>query len=177
MTWLEAPDYWLARLILERGIGALYVIGFLVVWRQFTPLLGERGLLPVSEFIAYVPFRASPSLFYLAPTDAAFRAAAWAGVILSAIAVAGLVDHQHALVSAVLWTALWALYLSFVNVGQTFYGFGWETLLLEAGFLAIFLGSGRPFSSTNADGGRVRTSTTRDAGHCRVVAIISAPDE
>jgi hypothetical protein len=27
-----------------------------------------------------------------------------------------------------------------VNVGQTWYGFGWETLLLEAGFLAIFLG-------------------------------------
>src|SRR5205814_3056388 len=35
---------------------------------------------------------------------------------------------------------LWALYLSIVNVGQTFYSFGWETLLLEAGFLAIFLG-------------------------------------
>ena len=35
---------------------------------------------------------------------------------------------------------LWLLYLSFVNVGQTFYGFGWETLLLESGFLAIFLG-------------------------------------
>jgi hypothetical protein len=32
------------------------------------------------------------------------------------------------------------LYLSFVNVGQTFYGFGWETLLLESGFLAVFLG-------------------------------------
>ena len=32
------------------------------------------------------------------------------------------------------------LYLSFVNVGQTFYGFGWETLLLEAGFLTIFAG-------------------------------------
>jgi hypothetical protein len=38
------------------------------------------------------------------------------------------------------WFALWALYLSIVNVGQTFYGFGWESLLLEAGFLAIFLG-------------------------------------
>jgi hypothetical protein len=36
---------------------------------------------------------------------------------------------------------MWVLYLSFVNVGQTFYGFGWETLLLEAGFLAIFLGA------------------------------------
>ena len=38
------------------------------------------------------------------------------------------------------WLVLWALYLSVVNVGQTFYGFGWETLLLEAGFLAVFLG-------------------------------------
>ncbi len=32
------------------------------------------------------------------------------------------------------------IYLSYVNVGQIFYGFGWEMLLLEAGFLAIFLG-------------------------------------
>jgi Lipase maturation factor len=43
-------------------------------------------------------------------------------------------------VSTAAWLALWALYLSIVNVGQTFYGFGWETLLLEAGFLAVFLG-------------------------------------
>src|SRR4029434_6112923 len=34
---------------------------------------------------------------------------------------------------------LWALYLSFVNTGQLFYGYGWETMLLETGFLAIFL--------------------------------------
>jgi hypothetical protein len=40
-----------------------------------------------------------------------------------------------------LWTLLWAFYLSLVNVGQTFYGFGWEMILLETGFLAIFLGS------------------------------------
>ena len=31
--------------------------------------------------------------------------------------------------------------LSIVNVGQTFYGFGWEMLLLEAGFTVAFLGS------------------------------------
>ena len=39
-----------------------------------------------------------------------------------------------------LWLALWALYLSIVNVGQIWYGFGWESLLLEAGFLVAFLG-------------------------------------
>ena len=39
------------------------------------------------------------------------------------------------------WLALWALYLSIVNVGQTFYSFGWESLLCEAGALAVLLGS------------------------------------
>ena len=42
---------------------------------------------------------------------------------------------------AIVWLALWLLYLSFVNVGQIFYGFGWETLLLEAGFFTIFAGA------------------------------------
>jgi membrane protein implicated in regulation of membrane protease activity len=41
-----------------------------------------------------------------------------------------------------LWALLWALYLSFVNVGQLFYGYGWESMLVETGFLAIFLGAG-----------------------------------
>jgi hypothetical protein len=41
------------------------------------------------------------------------------------------------------WLVLWVLYLSIVNVGQRFYSFGWESLLLEAGFLAIFLGNVR----------------------------------
>src|SRR5207302_185186 len=42
--------------------------------------------------------------------------------------------------STLVWFLLWVIYLSFVNIGQTFYSFGWETLLLEIGFLAIFLG-------------------------------------
>jgi hypothetical protein len=41
------------------------------------------------------------------------------------------------------WGTLWAVYISFVNVGQTFYGFGWESMTLEAGFYAIFLGNRR----------------------------------
>ena len=65
---------------------------------------------------------------------------AWAGAGLAAAALAGLPDAGPAWVPVAVWLALWALYLSIVNVGQTFYGFGWETLLLEAGFLAVFLG-------------------------------------
>ena len=39
------------------------------------------------------------------------------------------------------WLATWVLYLSIVNVGRVFYAFGWESLLLEAGFLCAFLGN------------------------------------
>ena len=90
MTWLEAPDYWLARLVIERGLGAIYGIAFLVVLKQFAPLLGERGLLPVPRFVAYVPFRASPSLFHFRYSDRLLSAAAWTGLALSLLVVAGI---------------------------------------------------------------------------------------
>ncbi len=146
MTWLEAPDYWLARLVIERGLGAIYTIAFLVALRQFTPLLGERGLLPVPEFVRYVPFRASPSLFHLRYSDRLLRLVSWIGLALGALVVLGVPDGWPVGVEMLVWVALWALYLSIVNVGQTFYSFGWETLLLEAGFLAIFLGPASTFT-------------------------------
>jgi hypothetical protein len=131
---------WYSRWLFERALALIYFTAFLVAVNQFVPLLGEHGLLPVPDWVRHVPFRASPSLFYLFPTDAAFRTAAWLGVTVSAVALSGLPSRAGSLVTAAVWTLLWLLYLSFVNVGQTFYGFGWETLLLETGFLAIFLG-------------------------------------
>src|SRR3954467_6010660 len=41
---------------------------------------------------------------------------------------------------AITWFVLWILYLSIVNVGQNFYSFGWESMLLEAGFFTAFMG-------------------------------------
>jgi hypothetical protein len=132
--------YWYSRFVFERALALGYLVAFLVAVNQFVPLLGEHGLEPVPRFVSFVPFRASPSLFYAFPYDAAFRLAAWAGVALSVLAFTSLPSRAGSAPAAVVWVALWALYLSFVNVGQTFYGFGWETLLLEAGFLTIFSG-------------------------------------
>jgi hypothetical protein len=87
-----------------------------------------------------VPFRRAPSLFHLHYSDRFLSVVAWAGTGLAAAALLGLPEQGPAWLSAAAWVALWGLYLSVVNVGQTFYGFGWETLLLEAGFLAVFLG-------------------------------------
>ena len=66
---------------------------------------------------------------------------AWTGVILAAAIVLGLPQQAPLPATMLVWLALWILYQSIVNVGQSFYSFGWETLLLEAGFLAIFLGN------------------------------------
>jgi len=132
--------YWYSRFVFERALAALYLVAFLVAANQFVPLLGERGLLPVSRFTQSVPFRASPSLFYLSHSDTAFRVCAWVGVALAVLTLIGWPQQRGSVVAALVWASMWLLYLSFVNVGQTFYGFGWETLLLESGFLAIFLG-------------------------------------
>lgn len=118
----------------------VYLLAFVNALNEFRPLLGERGLLPAADFVRVVPFRESPSLFHLFPNDAAFKAAAWIGIALSCLVVAGAADGGSRALSFGVWFGLWVLYLSFVNVGQTFYGFGWESILLEAGFYAMFLG-------------------------------------
>jgi len=131
---------WYTRFTFERALALVYLTAFLVAANQFVPLLGEHGLLPVPRFIRQVSFTESPSLFYFAATDRAFTAAAWLGIALSIFAFSGFPQARGTLAAAATWAALWALYLSFVNVGQIFYGFGWETLLLEVGFLTIFAG-------------------------------------
>ena len=141
MDWLAAPDYWLARLIFQRLLAAIYLIGFLVALDQFRPLLGERGLLPAPDFIRQVPFRRSPSLFYVRYSDRVLVGVATLGGALAFGALLGAPDLVPLPIAMLWWALLWALYLSIVNVGQTFYAFGWESLLCETGFLAIFLGA------------------------------------
>jgi lipase maturation factor len=134
------PDLWRSRLIFTRGVALVYLIAFVCAANQFVPLLGEHGLLPVPRFVAVVPFAEAPSVFFFFPTDRAFTIAAWTGVALASLALIGLPERLGTAAAALVWTALWALYLSFMNVGQTFYGFGWESLLLETGFLTILAG-------------------------------------
>lgn len=145
--WLwNGEGYWLVRLLFQRALAVIYLCAFLVAANQFRPLVGEDGLLPIGRYVERVSFSERPSLFYFAPSDRAIGIAAWAGVILSVLALVGgpywLPGPFATPASMLLWATMWVLYLSFVNAGQIFYGFGWESMLLETGFLAIFLGAG-----------------------------------
>ncbi|GHD88043.1 lipase maturation factor family protein [Streptomyces naganishii] len=142
MGWFTAPEYWLSRLVFQRALAAVYLVAFLTAALQFRALLGERGLLPVPRFVERVPFSRAPSLFHWRYSDALFAAVAWGGCAVSAALLAGADSLLPLWGAMLLWLLPWALYLSIVNVGQTWYGFGWESLLLETGFLAVFLGNG-----------------------------------
>jgi hypothetical protein len=143
MEWYPAQNAWLSRLLIERSLGAIYLLAFVVARNQFRPLLGDRGLLPVARYLRVASFKHAPSLFQLGYSDRFFGVCAWTGILLSTAVVAGLPDRGPLWLPILVWLALWLMYLSIVNVGQTFYGFGWESLLLEAGFLVAFLGNGR----------------------------------
>ncbi|MEU6339668.1 lipase maturation factor family protein [Streptomyces sp. NPDC046977] len=141
MEWFTAPEYWLSRVVIQRGLAVLYFVAFIGAAHQFRALIGEHGLLPVPRFTARVPFSQAPSLFHWRYSDRLFASVAWGGAALSAAVAAGAADLVPLWAAMLMWTVLWLLYLSVVNVGQTWYAFGWESLLLEAGFLAVFLGN------------------------------------
>lgn len=141
MEWFSADEYWLARQVLQRGTAAIYLIAFIVAARQFRGLLGERGLLPIPRFLAVNSFRRAPSLFQFHYSDRFFAAVCIAGAVISAALLAGFGDLVPLWAAMLTWLLVWVLYLSIVNVGQTWYSFGWESLLLEAGFLVMFLGN------------------------------------
>lgn len=133
-------DVWITRLCLQRGMASIYLIAFAAVVHQFKPLLGENGLMPVPAFLRHVTFRKAPGIFCWHYSDRLLDVVAWMGVVISGCALFGLTEAGPVWVSVCAWFLLWFLYLSIVNVGQSFYAFGWESMLLEAGFFTAFLG-------------------------------------
>jgi hypothetical protein len=128
-----------------RGLGFVDAVAFWALYRQMDGLIGSRGLVPVTPYLTRLKevlggkvFIELPTLFWITSSDGVMHALCLLGLALSLMAMAGFAN---------VWTMaiVWALYSSFVRVGQIFYGYGWELLMLEAGFLAIFLAPVRGF--------------------------------
>ncbi len=142
MNWsFDATGYEFSRQVLQRGVAAVYLIAFLSAVAQFRPLLGENGLLPAPKYLARIAGHGVPTIFRWHYSDRFLLAVAWLGAALAAVLVAGLPQLGPPWLPMAAFGLLWIGYMSIVNIGQVFYGFGWESLLLEAGFLVAFLGS------------------------------------
>src|SRR2546428_10468749 len=132
---MAAPSRGRVRDVYLRLLGVTFLAAFLSLLVQVRLLLGREGLLPAATYVDAIRrlgFFAAPTVFWLDASDRALVGAAVAGAILSF----GLILNV-----APRWclVALWALYLSFVNVGQDFLSFQWDNLLLEAAFFSVFV--------------------------------------
>lgn len=136
---LDPPSNFLTRWLFLRLLGVVYLAAFASLWPQIGGLIGVHGLLPAQQFLAAVAQHTGPGRFHLLPTlawlsasDGFLKFLAGGGTVLSVLLILDFAPGPVLLV-------LWVFYLSLVNVGQDFMSFQWDILLLEAGFLAIFL--------------------------------------
>jgi hypothetical protein len=135
----DDSTYELTRFVVLRLLAFVYLVAFVSLNDQLDPLLGSRGLLPVGHFLRLLHTRLgakaywrAPSLLWLGHSDATMHVLCFVGIALALAALLGVTN-------AVVQVALWLIYMSFVHVGQIFYGYGWEIQLLETGLLAAFL--------------------------------------
>ncbi len=119
-------------------LGVVYLCAFSSLLWQVRGLYARSGILPIRQFLRSIShvygrrrFVEVPTLFWLGTGDGWILSLAWAGTLLSLLLLA---DVYPVLILALLF----ALYLSFVSVGQDFLSFQWDRLLLEVSFLAFF---------------------------------------
>ena len=138
---LELETFRYASWLFLRLLGFTYLIAFVSFGVQAPGLIGSRGISPLPEFLQAAQqyfgsarFWNLPTLLWFQGSDAMIRIVWIAGAALSGLMAVG-VNYRP------VRFALFVLYLSLVVAGQEFMGYQWDALLLEAGFLAIFLGS------------------------------------
>ncbi|MCZ6714313.1 MAG: lipase maturation factor family protein [Deltaproteobacteria bacterium] len=119
-------------------LGAIYAVAFASLAVQILGLVGERGILPVADYLEGVErvaggqaVRLLPTLLWLSASDAALQLLSWSGFALSLLLMAGIAPVP-------VLALLWLFYLSLQVGGQVFLGYQWDTLLLETGLLALF---------------------------------------
>ncbi len=118
-------------------------MAFLSASVQMLGLYGKDGISPVNRLL-HQPLGPSldlflnfPSVFWFDSSDQTLVIVPLLGALFSCLALLGFLSGPCILLS-------WFLYLSIVTVGQEFMSFQWDILLLETGFLCVFLASWRP---------------------------------
>src|SRR6266571_3627167 len=134
-----ASSFFLSRWLFLRLIGLTYLIAFLSLWVQIDGLIGGNGILPAASYLGQISLVAGPERFWRLPTlcwlnssDTMLHALCAGGSLLSLLLIFGIAP-------APCLFFLWAFYLSLSSACREFLNFQWDALLLEAGFLAIFI--------------------------------------
>ena len=136
---VRPPTYFGARRWFLRSLGLVYLIAFISLWAQVDGLVGENGILPIGQLrhaaheqLGLHAWSILPTLCLLNSSNAFLHFLCGGGVVLSLLLILGIAP----IISLI---GLFVFYLSLTIAGQTFLSFQWDILLLETGFLSIFL--------------------------------------
>lgn len=139
---MEPEQFTLAKGFFLQFLAGIYCIAFISLSLQIKGLNGSQGILPAKELLQlyrngmdWTRYIKLPTLFWISCEDSILKGGAVAGAILSLFVVFGVFLPG-------IFLLLWLLYLSYMNVCREFLSFQWDVLLLEVGFMAIFLSIG-----------------------------------
>ena len=134
-----ADEYRLTSWLFLKILALIYFAAFFSLAVQISGLAGPNGLLPFHELLSNThrdmgqqAWWMLPNVFWLDASDTALKGAAYGGALLAVLLFIG----RSQLLALV---GMFVLYLSLFHASGIFLGFQWDTLLLETGFLAIFL--------------------------------------
>lgn len=137
-----ADDYRLGSAIFLKLLALIYFAAFASLVNQIDGLVGPDGILPAGEHLAQMhqsngssAYWQLPTLFWLNSDTWALEGAALLGCIFAFLLLIGVRPRLSL-------AAMFVLYLSLYHAGQLFLNFQWDYLLLESGFLALFLVNG-----------------------------------
>ena len=141
---VQLPTYLGVRRIFLCLLGIIYLIAFTSLWTQVNGLVGDNGILPARGYmqsldraaneghIGFKRYLAVPTLCWFRADNASLQWQCGAGTSLAVLLMLGIAPAPSLFL-------LWIIYLSLTTIGRDFLGFQWDNLLLETGFLAIFL--------------------------------------
>lgn len=147
LRWLfdserAAADCLIARWIFLRALGLIYYSAFFSLAFQIRGLIGPHGILPANEYLQALLERFGHASYWYAPTLLWFSSGSrmlmvicWAGMIASLLLVLNFWPRG-------MLAICFACFLSFVSAAQDFSAYQSDGMLLEAGFIAMFLAPG-----------------------------------
>jgi predicted DCC family thiol-disulfide oxidoreductase YuxK len=144
---IEPTRFIATQWLFVRVLALIYAVAFASFATQVSGLIGARGILPLGEYmdavtkgVGWQKLHMLPMVFWFgdwsSANDRMLIGFCWLGVFFSLLLIFGRMEK-------ILLAVLYVMYMSLCSAGQDFMSFQWDALLLEAGFLAIFLGRAR----------------------------------
>jgi lipase maturation factor 1 len=135
-------DRFLGRWIFLRALGAIYFSAFFPLVFQIRGLIGPQGILPANEYlksvaeqVGYARYWYVPSVLWFSSGGHMLIALCWVGMAAAVLLIFNIWPRATLAICFI-------CFLSFVSAAGEFSGYQSDGMLLEAGFLSLFLAPG-----------------------------------